>query len=276
MRIRLAHSPDPDDAFMFYGLACKAVDAGPYQFEHVLEDIQTLNDRAQRGKYEVTALSIHAYPHVRDKYILTACGSSMGDNYGPMVVAREPKSILELVGATIAVPGLMTTAYLTLQLMLGKAAFKPRAVMFDQIPAEVLAGRVEAGLLIHEGQLTYAKQGLHLVVDLGVWWQKRTGLPLPLGGNAIRRNLGLEHCREIARIIRASIQYGLDHREEAVKYALQFGRGLDEQLADRFVGMYVNEWTLDYGPRGREAVQRLLSEGAGAGLVPDPGAIDFL
>lgn len=261
---------------MFYGLACGAVDSGPYQFEHILEDIQTLNDRARRGQYEVTALSIHAYPHVRDKYVLTACGSSMGDNYGPVVVAREPRSILELVGATIAVPGLMTTAYLTLQLMLGKEAFKPQVVMFDRIADEVLAGRVEAGLLIHEGQLTYEKLGLHLVVDLGVWWQKRTGLPLPLGGNALRRNLGPEHCREIARIIRASIQYGLDHREEAVKYALQFGRGLDEQLADRFVGMYVNEWTLDYGPRGREAVQRLLSEGAAAGLVPDPGTIDFL
>ena len=276
MRIRLAHSPDPDDAFMFYGLANGAVDSGPYEFEHILADIQTLNDRARRGEYEVTALSIHAYPHVRDKYVLTACGSSMGDNYGPIVVAREPRSIVELVGATIAVPGLMTTAYLTLQLMLGKEAFKPRVVMFDRIPDEVLAGRVEAGLLIHEGQLTYARLGLHLVADLGVWWQKRTGLPLPLGGNALRRNLGPEHCREITRIIRASIQYGLDHREAAVKYALQFGRGLDEQLADRFVGMYVNEWTLDYGRRGREAVQRLLSDGAAAGLGPNPGTIDFL
>ena len=276
MRIRLAHSPDPDDAFMFYGLACGGVAPGPYRFEHVLQDIQTLNERARQGEYEVTAISIHAYPHVCDKYALTACGSSMGDNYGPLVVARQPSTLADLAGRTIAVPGLMTTAYLALQLALGKDAFTPRVVMFDQIPDEVAAGRVEAGLLIHEGQLTYKQYGLHAVVDLGVWWQERTGLPLPLGGNAIRRDLGIERCREIAGLIRASIQYGLDRREEAVKYALQFGRGLDERLADRFVGMYVNEWTLDYGPRGREAVQRLLSDGAAAGLVPDPGTIDFI
>jgi 1,4-dihydroxy-6-naphthoate synthase len=276
MRVRLAHSPDPDDAFMFYGLACGAVDPGPYRFEHVLEDIQTLNERAQRGEYEVTALSIHAYPYVHDKYALTSCGSSMGDNYGPMVVVRNPLTIEQLRGRMIAIPGLMTTAYLTLQLLLGKDAFVPKVVMFDQIPDEVAAGRVDAGLLIHEGQLTYPKFGLHLVVDLGVWWQQHTGLPLPLGGNAIRRDLGPEHCRAIARLIRASIEYGLSHRAEAVKYALQFGRGLDGQLADRFVGMYVNEWTLDYGDRGRDAVRRLLADGAAAGLVPAVGELDFV
>jgi 1,4-dihydroxy-6-naphthoate synthase len=276
MLIRLAHSPDPDDAFMFYGLARGGVDPGPYTFEHILEDIQTLNERAMRGVYEMTAISIHAYPHVAERYALTACGSSMGDNYGPMVVTREPATIEQLRGCTIAVPGLMTTAYLALQLLLGKGAFDPRVVMFDQIPAEVAAGNVDAGLLIHEGQLTYAAEGLQLVVDLGQWWMERTGLPLPLGGNVVRRDLGERVYREVTHIMKASIRYGLDHRDEAVKYALQFGRGLDEGLADRFVGMYVNEWTLDYGQRGREAVQRILSEGAAAGLVPAVGAIDFV
>lgn len=276
MRIRLAHSPDPDDAFMFYGLAAGGVDPGPYQFEHILADIQTLNEQAGRGEYEVTAISIHAYPYVRDRYALTSCGSSMGDDYGPMVISKKPLEPIDLVGAKVAVPGLMTTAFLTLQLMLGRNAFDPTVVMFDQIPEQVAAGKFDAGLIIHEGQLTYEKHGLHLVTDLGVWWKKRTGLPLPLGGNAIRRDLGDEHCRRVTDLIRASIRYGLDHRDEAVKYALQYGRGLDEQLADRFVGMYVNEWTLDYGDRGREAVQRLLSEAADAGLVPDVGEIDFI
>ncbi|TWT44176.1 1,4-dihydroxy-6-naphtoate synthase [Phycisphaerae bacterium RAS1] len=281
MLIRLAHSPDPDDAFMFYGLSCGAVDPGPYHFEHILDDIQSLNERAMRGEYEVTAISIHAYPHVAARYALTSCGSSMGDNYGPMIVASRPMTIEELRGRTIAIPGKMTTAYLVLQLLLGRgdgpsAAFSPRVTMFDQIPDEVVAGRVDAGLIIHEGQLTYEKHGLHLVVDLGVWWQQRTGLPLPLGGNAIRRDLGDAACREIAGIIRRSIQYSLDHRDEAVKYALRFGRGLDLGLADRFVGMYVNQWTLDYGQRGREAVRRLLGEGAKAGLVPAIGEPDFV
>lgn len=276
MRIRLAHSPDPDDAFMFYGLGCGAVDSGPYEFEHILEDIQTLNDRALRGEYEVTAISIASYPRVAERYVLTACGASMGDDYGPLVVAKTPLEVTKLVGRRIAVPGVMTTAFLTLQLLLGKNAFDPQVVMFDRIPDAVAGGEVAAGLLIHEGQLTYAQHGLHLVIDLGVWWKKRTGLPLPLGGNVVRRDLGNEHCRAIARIIRQSIQYGLDHRAEAVQYAQQFGRGLDEPLADRFVGMYVNERTLDYGPEGREAVRRLLQEGAGAGLVPEPGEIEFL
>ena len=276
MLIRLAHSPDPDDAFMFYGLSSGAVDPGAYQFEHILEDIQSLNERARRGQYEMTAISIHAYPYVADKYQLTACGSSMGDDYGPIVVTRAPTTVAQLEGKTIAVPGLMTTAYLTLQLLLGKDAFTPRVVMFDEIPEAVARGNVDAGLLIHEGQLTYGGQGLQLVVDLGQWWLRRTGLPLPLGGNVVRRDLGEQVCRDLTRIMKASIRYGLDHRAEAVKYALQFGRGLDEQLADRFVGMYVNEWTLDYGDRGREAVRRLLSEGAAAGLVPPVGEIEFV
>ena len=276
MRIRLAHSPDPDDAFMFYGLACGAVDSGLYEFEHVLADIQTLNERALVGEYEVTAISICAYPQVCGRYALASCGASMGDNYGPIVVSREPCTADDLAGRTIAVPGLLTTAYLTLQLCLGRDAFKPKVVMFDRIPEEVAAGRVDAGLLIHEGQLTYAQQGLHQVIDLGVWWQQQTGLPLPLGGNAIRRDLGLERCHEVVAILRASIQYGLDHRDEAVRHALRFGRGLDLPLADRFVGMYVNQWTLDYGERGREAVRRLLQEGVAAGLVPRLEGIDFV
>ena len=276
MLIRLAHSPDPDDAFMFYGLATGAVDPGPYEFEHILEDIQTLNERALRGEYDMTAISIHAYPYVADKYQLTACGSSMGDNYGPMVVTREPASIEQLRGKTIAVPGLMTTAYLVLQLLLGKDSFTPRVVMFDQIPEAVAAGEVDAGLLIHEGQLTYVSEGLELVVDLGKWWMQRTGLPLPLGWNVVRRDLGEKVCREITQIMKRSIRHSLENRKEAVEYALKFGRGLDLQLADRFVGMYVNEWTLDYGERGREAVRRLLAEGAAAGLVPEVREIEFV
>lgn len=276
MRIRLAHSPDPDDAFMFFGLSIGAIDTGPYRFEHILEDIQTLNERARRGEYELTAISIHAYPYVADKYQLTPCGSSMGDDYGPIVVTRTPQPVEWLPGRTIAVPGRMTTAYLALSLLLGRDGFRPEVVVFDRIPAEVAAGRVDAGLLIHEGQLTYGREGLHLVVDLGKWWRQRTGLPLPLGGNAVRRDLGPEHMRAITRIMRASIRYSLEHRQQAVRYALRFGRGLDETLADRFVGMYVNQWTLDYGDRGREAIRRLLAEGAAAGIVPACGGIEFV
>ncbi len=276
MRIRLAHSPDPDDAFMFYGLACGKVDPGPYRFEHILEDIQTLNERAMRGEYEMTAISIHAYPHVAARYRLTRCGCSMGDGYGPRLVAREPLSVEQLRGRTIAIPGRMTTAFLTLQLLLGPDGFEPRVVMFDRIPREVAEGRVDVGLVIHEGQLTYAAEGLHIVLDLGVWWQQRSGLPLPLGGNVVRRDLGDEHARRLTQIMQASIRYSLEHRDEAVQYALKFGRGLDAGLADRFVGMYVNAWTLDYGERGREAVRRLLAEGAAAGLVPPLGEIDFV
>jgi len=276
MQIRLAHSPDPDDAFMFYGLSSGAVDPGPYEFEHILEDIQTLNERALRGEYEMTAISIHAYPHVADKYQLTACGSSMGDNYGPRIVTREAVELESLRGKKIAVPGVMTTAFLGLQLLLGKGNFEHEVVMFDEIPAFVRDGKADAGLIIHEGQLTYKKDGLHLVCDLGEWWMKKTGLPMPLGGNVIRRDLGPEQCKEVTRIMKESIEYSLANRKEAVKYALKYGRGLDEALADEFVGMYVNKWTIDYGPRGREAVQRILSEGAAAGLVPDPGPIEFV
>lgn len=276
MRIRLAHSPDPDDAFMFYGLSSGAVDAGPYHFEHILEDIQTLNERATRGEYEVSAVSIHAYPYVAQRYALCSCGASMGDGYGPLVVARRPLPIDELASCQIAVPGLTTTACLVLQLLLGRGTLRPRVVRFDQIPQEVARGEFEAGLVIHEGQLTYAREGLHRVVDLGRWWTERTGLPLPLGGIVIHRDLGPQKVRDIQHILRESIRYGLAHRAEALEYALRFGRGLDRRLADRFVGMYVNAWTVDYGSRGREAVRRLLDEGAAAGIVPPVGSIDFV
>lgn len=276
MLIRVAHSPDPDDAFMFYGLSSGAVDCGPYEFEHILQDIQTLNERALLGTYEMTAVSIHAYPYLADKYQLTACGSSMGDNYGPRLVSRAEMTPDDLRGKKIAIPGERTTAFLALQLRLGKGAFEHEVVMFDEIPAHVRDGKADAGLVIHEGQLTYTRDGLRLVEDLGAWWMARTDLPLPLGGNVVRRDLGPKVCRDVTRLLKASIEYSLAHREEAVRYALRYGRGLDERLADEFVGMYVNHWTLDYGPRGRAAVQRLLSEGAAAGIVPDVGEIDFL
>ncbi len=276
MLIRLAHSPDPDDAFMFYGLSSGGVDPLGYQFEHVLNDIQTLNECALRGEYDVSAISIHAYPSVAEKYALMACGCSMGDNYGPIVVTREPKSIDDLKGCNIAIPGEMTTAFLTLQLLLGRGTFEHEVVMFDKILDEVQQGRFDAGLVIHEGQLTYESQGLSVVVDMGKWWLERTGLPLPLGGNVIRRDLGEERCREITGLIHASIAYALDHRDEAVDYALKFGRGLDKKMADEFVGMYVNKWTLGYGERGREAVNRLLREGAEAGIVAGVGDVAFV
>ena len=280
MLLRLGHSPDPDDAFMFYALAQDPplIETGTYRFEHVLQDIQTLNQRATRGELEITAISIHAYPYVADKYFLTSCGSSMGDKYGPMVVAREPMSIDHLLGKKIAIPGKLTTAFLALQLCLGKAgeAFEYEVVHFDQIPKHVKDGRADAGLIIHEGQLTYASLGLHLVVDLGAWWHERTDLPLPLGGNCIRRDLGPETCQEVTDILKRSIRYSLDHRAPAVEYALRFGRDLNRDLADRFVGMYVNDWTLDYGPRGREAISRLLGEGARAGIVPEIEQLEFV
>ena len=293
--LHLGHSPDPDDAFMFYALAKDKFPTQPYKFVHVLQDIQTLNQRAERGELEITAISIHAYPHVADKYALTSCGSSMGDQYGPMVVAREPMTVDQLRGKMIAIPGELTTAFLALQLCLGKgapdarefglknearptkeAAFHYHVVPFDQIPAYVREGKADAGLIIHEGQLTFQQLGLHLAVDLGVWWHERTGLPLPLGGNAIRKDLGQPAMQEVTDILKRSIQYSLDHRKEAVEYALQYGRDLDRDLADKFVGMYVNQWTLDYGPRGREAIQRLLKEGVDASLVPDIGEVEFI
>lgn len=276
--LKLGHSPDPDDAFMFYGLAKDKFPTGPYRFEHILQDIQTLNQRAMKGELEITAISIHAYPYVADKYLLTSCGSSMGDKYGPMVVAREPMSIEQLRGKKIAIPGKLTTAFLTLQLCLGKAgeAFDFDVVHFDQIPAYVRDGKADAGLLIHEGQLTYKQAGLHLIVELGEWWYEKTQLPLPLGGNCIRRDLGEKVCQEVTDILKQSIQYSLDHRPEAVEYSLQFGRDLNRDLADKFVGMYVNHWTVDYGPIGKEAITRLLSEGASKGLVPKIDKIDFV
>jgi len=272
----LGHSPDPDDAFMFYGLAKGLVDSGRWRFEHVLQDIQTLNERALRGELHVTAISIHAYPYVADKYALTNCGSSMGDGYGPMVVTREAMDLRSLRGRKIAVPGTMTTAFLALNLLLGKGTFEHEVVMFDRILDHVAAGRADAGLIIHEGQLTYQNHKLHCVVDLGAWWHDETGYPLPLGGNAIRRDLGEENMREIAAIIKSSIQYSLDHRGEAVQYALDYARDMGRDLADRFVGMYVNKWTLDYGDVGRSAVQELLARGHDAGLMPAVGPIDFV
>jgi len=285
MLLRLGHSPDPDDAFMFYALAKNKIPTHGYQFEHVLQDIQTLNVRARKGELEITAISIHAYPYVCDKYALTNCGSSMGDGYGPMVVCRQEDAemysgdvIEKLKNKRIAIPGELTTAFLALQLCLGKAglAFDYKVVMFDEIPAAVRKGDVDAGLIIHEGQLTYVQSGLHKIIDVAEWWMQKTTLPLPLGGNCIRKDLGPKVCQEVTDILRDSIQYSLDHRKEAVDYALQFGRDLDRDLADRFVGMYVNDWTLDYGPRGREAISRLLKEGADKGLVPSAGEIQYV
>lgn len=280
IHLKLGHSPDPDDAFMFYALAQHPplIECGPYRFEHVLQDIQTLNQRAMKGELEITAISIHAYPYVADKYILTSCGSSMGDKYGPMIVTRQPMTLEQLRGKMIAIPGKLTTAFLALQLCMGKAgeAFKYEVVEFDQIPKFVKEGHADAGLLIHEGQLTYKNEGLHLVVDLGVWWFEKTGLPLPLGGNCIRRDLGKETCQTVTDVLKQSIQYSLDHRKPAVEYSLQFGRDLNRELADKFVGMYVNHWTLDYGDRGKEAIRKLLGEGAKAGIVPAIGEIDFV
>jgi 5,8-dihydroxy-2-naphthoate synthase len=273
--ITVGHSPDPDDAFMFYALAHDKLDTGDLQFRHVLQDIETLNRRALRGELEVTAISIHAYASLLDKYALLPSGCSMGDRYGPMVVARRPLTIAQLKTSRIAVPGTLTTAFLTLRLLLPDC-FTYEVLPFDCILDAVAEGRFDAGLIIHEGQLTFQNQGLHLVVDLGVWWQEKTGLPLPLGGNVVRRDLGLPTMRTISRLLKESIRYSLDHRDAALQYALQYARDMDKSLADRFVGMYVNEWTLDYGERGREAVRRLLSEGHRAGVIPNPVNVEFV
>jgi 1,4-dihydroxy-6-naphthoate synthase len=268
-RLSLGHSPDPDDAFMFYGLAAGRMNTFGWQFEHVLQDIQTLNDRALREELDITAVSIHAYPFVAEKYVLTNCGASMGDGYGPMIVTRKPMTLAELSGKVIAVPGERTTAFLALNLLLGRGTFTHRVVMFDKILDAVASGDVDAGLIIHEGQLTFHRHGLHRIVDLGAWWKLTTGLPLPLGGNAIRRALGQPAMEEISRVLKASIEFSLAHREEAVEYALQFGRDLDRTLTDRFVGMYVNSWTVDYGDIGRQAVRELLHRAHNAGMTPD-------
>jgi 1,4-dihydroxy-6-naphthoate synthase len=273
--ITVGHSPDPDDAFMFYALAHDKIDTGDLRFRHELQDIETLNRRAMRGELEVSAVSIHAYAHLLDKYALLPSGCSMGDRYGPMVVARRPMTVEQLKAARIAVPGTLTTAFLTLRLLL-PGGFTYEVMPFDHILGAVAGGKFDAGLIIHEGQLTFQNQGLHLVVDLGVWWQEKTGLPLPLGGNVVRRDLGADTIRQISRLLKESIRYSLDHRDAALAYALQYARDMDKGLADRFVGMYVNEWTLDYGPRGREAVRRLLEEGHRAGVIPSAVDVEFV
>jgi 1,4-dihydroxy-6-naphthoate synthase len=272
--IRLGHSPDPDDAFMFWGLASGRVDPRGFEFEHVLADIQTLNEWALEGRLEVTAISLHAYPHVQQHYALLPHGASMGSGYGPVVVAREPMSREQLGGVRISVPGEMTTAFLVLRMYLGD--FEYGEAPFDRILDQVREGQADAGLLIHEGQLTYDGLGLHKVVDLGEWWLLETGLPLPLGVNAARRDLGEDVLRELSSVLEASIRAGLDNREEALSYAGGFGRGLDAELTDRFVGMYVNELTCDYGDEGRAAVQELLRRGEAIGAFPEPVRVDFV
>jgi 1,4-dihydroxy-6-naphthoate synthase len=272
MKIRIAHSPDSDDAFMFYGLASGKVPSGDFEIEHVLSDIETLNRAAFNGTYEISAISFHAYAHLTDRYLLLPHGASMGDRYGPIVVAKRPTASLN--GVTVAVPGKLTTAFLALQLFDPKVEYV--VMPFDRIQEAVHAGDVQAGLLIHEGQLTWADEGLTKIVDLGEWWAERTqGLPLPLGGNVIRRDLGPKTISTLSRLLHDSIAYALDHREEAISYAMQFGRGLDKARTDRFVAMYVNNLTLDYGDRGREAVRRLLGDAQAAGLLPKPVDIQF-
>jgi 1,4-dihydroxy-6-naphthoate synthase len=273
MDIHIAHSPDSDDAFMFYALAKDKLPVGKFRFSHTLQDIETLNRKALNGEYEITAISFHAYAYIADKYILLPSGASMGDRYGPIVVAGESWKQDELRRKRIAVPGAMTTAYLLLKLF--QPDFEAVIIPFDQIMSAVQNKTVDAGLLIHEGQLTYQSCQLHKIVDLGEWWDQITGLPLPLGGNAVRRDLGMDNIRELSRILKESIQYALNHREEALKHAMQFARDLDTATADRFVGMYVNERTLDYGEEGRRAVQLLFDRAFAAKLIPKPIVAEF-
>lgn len=273
--IRVAHSPDSDDAFMFYALAKDKIDTGEFRFDHVLSDIQTLNQEALKGTYEVSAISFHAFPQVSDRYALLPSGSSMGDRYGPMVIAREPFAPSVLREKKVAVPGLMTTAFLALRL------YEPNidyvVMPFNEILPAVAEGKVDLGLIIHEGQLTYAQSGLHKIVDLGEWWFEKTGgLPLPLGGNVVRKDLGPENCLKVSDILRKAIQYSLDHRPEALDYALSFARGMDPKTADRFVGMYVNELTVDYGERGRAALRRLFEEATAKKLIPEMPSLQFV
>jgi 1,4-dihydroxy-6-naphthoate synthase len=272
--IRLGHSPDPDDAFMFWALASGEIDTREFNFEHVLKDIQTLNLWALDGRLEVTALSLHAYPFVQDAYVLLPHGASMGSGYGPIVVSREPLSLEELRDVEIVVPGRMTTAFLVLRLCLGD--FRYREVPFDRILDEVLSGAATAGLLIHEGQLTYADAGLAKSIDLGEWWLLETGLPLPLGVNAARRDLGDDTLHELSEVLHESIEVGLANRRRALAYAMQYGRGLDEELADRFVGMYVNDFTCDYGDEGRQAVRELLRRAEAIGAFEQPVRVEFV
>ena len=271
--ITLGHSPDPDDAFMFYALAADKIDTQGLTFKHVIQDIETLNRRAMNAELDVTAVSIHAYAYLLDQYALLTSGASMGDDYGPLVISRKPMSMDELRHATIAVPGLMTTAYLTLRLCLGDV--NTVVVAFDQIMDAVERGEVDAGLLIHEGQLTYEARGFNKVIDLGEWWMSETNLPLPLGGNAIRKSLGPELIAKVSDLLRESIEYGLENREVAVRHSMKYGRGMAESLTDKFVGMYVNDYTVDYGEKGREAVKLLLHRAHEAGIIPRPVRLEF-
>jgi 1,4-dihydroxy-6-naphthoate synthase len=272
--IHVAHSPDSDDAFMFYALAAGKIDTEGLTYVHELQDIESLNQRARRGELEVTAVSIHAYAYLSDQYALLPHGASMGDRYGPRLVARSPAAHGDVKGKRIAIPGPLTSAYLALQMY--EPDFTPVFTPFDQIEDVVVNGEVDMGLLIHEGQLTFGDRGLHLVADMGEWWFQETGLPLPLGGNVVRKDLGLELTRKISRHLRASIAYGLDHRVSALDHAMQYARGLDRSKADTFVGMYVNDWTLDYGTRGREAVRLFLKRGVELGLIAKPVDVEFV
>jgi len=274
--IRLGHSPDPDDAFMFWALAEGTIDTRGFEFEHVLQDIQTLSEWALEGKLETTAMSLASYPLVQDTYLLLPHGASMGSGYGPVVVGRRELTPDELRATEIVIPGEMTTAFLALRLFLGTTDFAFRSLPFDEILDEVLSGRTEAGLLIHEGQLTFESLGLKKSVDLGEWWLLETGLPLPLGVNVARRDLGPERLHDLSEVLRASIQAGLDNRDVAMKYAMRWGRGLDQALADRFVGMYVNELTCDYGDEGREAVRELFRRAEAAGLYDRSVQVEFV
>ena len=274
MDIHVAHSPDSDDAFMFYALAKHKIDTGDRNYIHLLNDIETLNRKALEGEYEVSAISFHAYVYMADRYALLSSGASMGNNYGPIVVSRTPLKPETLTEKTVAVPGLLTTAFLALRLAVPDVKYE--VVPFDRILEGVLEGKYDAGLLIHEGQLTYGDLGLHKVIDLGEWWLERTGLPLPLGGNVVKRSLGPQLMAQVSDDIRRSIQYGLDHREEAVDYAMQFSRGLDLKKADRFIGMYVNDLTVDYGEAGRRAVRLLLDEAYKKKIIPAPVLLDFV
>ena len=274
MKISLAHSPDSDDAFMFYGLARGKVTADGLEVAHVLADIETLNREAVAGKHEVTAISFHAYPYVAERYALMPCGSSIGDGYGPLLVAREETDPSAIAGRSVAVPGTLTSAYLALKLF--APGVEARVVPFDRILDEVRDGRADLGLVIHEGQLTYGGHGLRKVLDLGAWWKAETGLPLPLGGNAVRRDLGPETMARLTRLVRETVRYSLDHRREALEYALGFARGMDPAVADRFVGMWVNDMTVDCGERGRRAVQTFLDRGHAAGIVPRRVVADFV
>ncbi|MEE2911327.1 MAG: MqnA/MqnD/SBP family protein [Candidatus Poribacteria bacterium] len=272
--IRIGHSPDSDDAFMFYALAKETIPTDGIQVVHVIEDIESLNQRALKGELEVTAVSIHAYAYIADKYALMPCGSSMGDRYGPILVANQLFPASELKGKKIAIPGKMTTAYLTCSLF--ESDFEAIEVPFDQIIDFVKSGQADAGLIIHEGQLTYGESGMHKIVDLGEWWYQETGLPLPLGGNVIRRDLGNEKMRKVTRLVRQSIQHSLDNRAEALDYAMIYARDMETKTADQFVGMYVNEYTIDYGDSGREGVRELLKRGYESGIISQPVDIEFV